>query len=947
MNKKIIYIFLVIALFSCNQNPVIKMLKDGKTFSEVDLSASVGVILPSEATMVDENGDSLVEEFLIDDEIPAHSGITVTEGTSRDRITLSWNPVVYGRSEVRYHIYRSTDAVTFSRITGDNPLSYGDFSQFMYKGEIVPGDYYYYALRSIVIKDKTASRLSMIVRGYTLGDPSRFSVTQRAFSEKVILDWDVVPGAKYYTLYRLAREFGEEPPEFIYDYEQIGGAITENSYVDYSVDFNGKLIPQKEYWYVMYAHLSAEIFSNHSSPAKGSILAVGAPPQISLLNVTKGLARGALKIQWEAVEADSYIIYRITQEDISLGNYYGTELVLDNDHFMSETLSIDGSDVDVISYFDSDAVVSTGNNLYYRISGKNSIGLGKCSLFETSDDRSLSLGYGIAPYSGRDISVYVTQLGFSISWDSCLGASSYYIFRAEEDPSGYTDDEWTYVGESTSNAFLDDCSTVVDPLFNLESSELYYRIIPVNGAIISKDTALNSDSNFEYFAGKTLADLNGDALALGNPITMQFGISDGFSAVNSDYTVPVPLFSISPVATEDDDNYIGRIKLSGTVGSVLGMDKLRVKLIRTCRYGDESGVFPLTEPRKSIGGVSFIKRGRPHIESVEIIDLKDYMNMSSGEFEFLDPMHDFRDGQPIPDSSEDDGIRKHHWNYAAWDIEAWKDIKRRKPFDIERAVKVDYEVRIERLGDPAWNPTTKTCTGWPALTDLEAAHLALWQKDCGMNRISLLLIPRYGWNNTIAWLPGANQQVTGEYNDILGDGKKAHFWAEMSGLGAHGEGGVDWGYSDWPGIIGGMYDNNHSEAGIVLDISLDAVDRWITTWYSFETPLYSGSMWYSIFVYSYNYHWGVDAGTSGQRFIVYHKGRQVEFDARDVIANDNDATGEIFGWESWDIGDESWPPGSFTNFCPFTRINFKYRPYPVNSDFLKEQYPVMRYGYDY
>ena len=137
--------------------------------------------------------------------------------------------------------------------------------------------------------------------------------------------------------------------------------------------------------------------------------------------------------------------------------------------------------------------------------------------------------------------------------------------------------------------------------------------------------------------------------------------------------MPVPqILSVS--ATQADKNNLGNVRVTGKIDikdeDLENLSRLNFTLKRVCYYGDETGVYPLAEPRKSIGGVSFEKKGQPHVEAVETFDLNQYFNKKTKEFTFNDPMHAFRDGQPIADSSSSDGIRRHKWDYAAWDTEA-------------------------------------------------------------------------------------------------------------------------------------------------------------------------------------------------------------------------------------------------------------------------------------
>ena len=900
-----------------------------------------------------EDEDLAINEFL---NIP--SEFNVSRAESIYKISLSWGRVSYGVSDVYYHIYRSVAGEPAIRISGNSPIKETEFSQNIYEDDIAAGEVYLYMIRAVVpsLLDDTghmlAGRTTGLVSGFLFNRVSNLAATQREYIDYVELNWEPVVGAEYYTLYRAVADDSGNPPTYEQEYVGISSALTTTTYRDYSELKQGDLRASLEYYYIVRAHISAEIVSFASPPAKGSVLAFGAPPAVEIIDVTSSILKDFIRILWVGNDSDEYIINRIPEESYQFGDFFGNSITVVPEQLGSITIDIEGTSTECFYYFDNDTSLNSGNPFYYRVAGINSLGAGKFTDFSSSTAVELTQGNCFRNYEGMPIEVLIMQDGYHISWPEDYGANAYLVYRSEVNPS-VDDTKWVRIGTALDLYYHDPVSNFPSG-FDIESGELFYKLIPINNDFITdplNDGNITVDSSYLYFGDQTLADLQAELDAI-TDFDSLLGQSS-YSSYGSDYTVPVPVFSVTPMASDDDDSCEGSIRLSGKISNVTGLHKLNVKVIRTCYYGDETGVSPLNEPRKSIGGISFTKKGVPLVAGVEVLDIEPHINLSTGEFSFLDPMHEFRDGQLLADDTQSDGLRKHKWDYASWDTEAWKFIKRQLPFDMETSVKVNYEFRIERSSDPTWGLENATEVGYPALTNKEMAHLILWLKDVAMNRASMPLIPRYGWDKTIAWLPGNEQRTQGEYNKHRSEDKATWFWAVLQGLGAHGEGGVDWGYSDWPGFISGTVDKDHNSANIIMDVGISAGYFWVTTSFGAITPLYEGYIFYNINAYSYNYHWGLaPRGRERGTFTLWHKGREITFPAEEIIVTEFEVEGKVFGREAFDAGSDSgsdsFPASNnFGDTCVFTRINFEYRPYPTNTDFIKEQFPVMYYGYQY
>ena len=953
--KRIVLFLSFIMFVSCAQNSLI-----GKTLNYNAVPVGEAKEPEADSSLVIEND----LELTVSPQIPAPIGVTASKGDYEDRIEITWKPVVYGNKTALYYIYRSVDNVNYV-LLNTQPLYSNIYTQYLDSDGLDTEAVYYYRVRAYSDAYDLAGDLSVAAQGYLVKGPSYFSATLRDRSDYVELRWNPVDGALYYTLERARVETGGDAPLSDKAYTRIGNPITESSfddvtqqfvYHDFSTSDGGELIPQYDYFYRLYAHKDADTKSRPSYAARGALLAVGVPPQPAILNVTKGLIQDKIRITWKSVNCDSYLLYRITEDDIAAGNTMGTEIPNIKDSLITGA--------DTVTYYDGDPAVGNGSSFYYRVAAKNSIGIGRSSAFESTAERTASYGYGIRNFEDENISVLVSREGFKVEWAPVSGASSYYVFRygPVKSPgsvagSSIQANEWTFAFEAEGNvtSWLDKESGA-----NLEQEEMFYRVVPVgsfNGIdFLPKENSIFADgwsfvlpedlkSVELYEGGPTLEEIMKES-QLGSS---KIGWS-GFSAPNSDYTIPVPEI-ISVSATQGDKNYRGSVRVTGKINisdaEIKNLSRLNFTLKRICRYGDETGVYPLAEPRKSIGGVSFEKKGQPHIEAVEIYDLNKYFNTSSKQFVFDDPMHDFRDGNPIPDSSASDGYRRHTWDYSAWDTEAWKDIKRQKSFDMERAVKIEYVVSIERKGDPEWSPQHKEAVGWPALTDLEFAHLANWMKDTALNRLSIIMIPRYAWTKTISYLMGADQKVYGENSKSKA---AAYLTVQVNGLSGTGRGGIQNGYSDWKGFT------IKTDKEIALTAGLDSNKRQTVTFeFSFTTPMYSGNCKMQIGVRDYNYQWGL-WDNNGYVNVTYNGVGSASFrpdkiipyyESTNVGKSNLLKNGQALGREAFDAGGETFPFEGDTNSMCFTRINLKYRPIPVNADFAKERYPEMYYGYQY
>lgn len=656
----------------------------------------------------------------------------------------------------------------------------------------------------------------------------------------------------------------------------------------------------------------------------------GIPQPIVIKGVSQGALSQGVRIEWvKDPEATSYTVHRLTQSQFDSGSYTGTVLASDISPGSVEVCGVDG---DNLYYYDIS--VNPGEVYYYRLKGKNPDGEGELSIFKAEDNIGMALG----SYAGQAVSVLVQSAGYRVNWPACTGAVGYYLYRSSVDPVAYTNADWgDAVAYEVGTAHMDNPSDA-----NLEQDERWYRVLPAVDVLVGADSGL------------TLTD---DGAAYENEISLITGYSpkvgySDFSEYDSDYTVPVPSFTVTPIASQNgyipgtSTNFVGapqgRIRLSGNMTDASGLGKLNVRLIRTCHYGKEEGVYPLSEPNYN-GGVTNFTGTKKATEVVNVVEYS--LNGAfdgSGVLTWDDPMPAFDENGSIEGT--------HVWTYAAWDREAWKDVKRNNPFDMDASVKVHYKIIVERTCQADWGAVeTSVFDGWPELTNYEFAQLASWLREIAFNRLWMVQIPRWNWDNTVSVLMGGvNQNAKGEYNRYSGaPGDVKAGYIELTGNTSSGSGkGVD--YSDWPGfLLSTKKEGSDAIAPMSLSISISSSDdpQAFSFYIKIISPLYDGYLYgLNVTVRDYGWQWGLwpdKTAFSGSRVAdngdieIHYRGRTHTFEDATSISpistGDGQSVGNIvfdnnpYGYEPFDHTDLGFTP------APYTRFSYKYRPQPENN----------------
>ena len=247
-------------------------------------------------------------------------------------------------------------------------------------------------------------------------------------------------------------------------------------------------------------------------------------------------------------------------------------------------------------------------------------------------------------------------------------------------------------------------------------------------------------------------------------------------------------------ASKNDKNYEDTIYVSGSALHQLGVELTTVKLIRTCYYGKETGVYPLAGLNED-GGIKSYK-SEDFIAIEEVYTPGDEVfkyDATTGKFEFIDPMNYYDENGHV----EESGFK---WSYAKLDREAWKAIVRKKYFNLEQAVSVSYKIVAASATQPDAEISSAVVKGYPYINKVSFCQILFWYKDAALNRLWHMQCPRWCWKRTSSWLTSAQK-----YADEKGSGEVAYSVSGTSGVGYIRN------YSDWDDVT--IFTNSNISTG--------------------------------------------------------------------------------------------------------------------------------------
>ena len=869
-------------------------------------------------------------DYVIDAAIPIPTQVSATQGDFSDRIRISWQQVFYNDSQIQYHVYRESKTkdgeATLLRLTGYRPIVNLYFDDLV-SGTVEPGVVYRYYVRAVNMSSPNTegSVLSAPVEGFALAGVSTISADFRVSTERVTVTWGEVEGASFYYLYRAEEVYeGVRPPDE--DFIRLDQAFTECSYNDYSLTSGGILEAGKSYYYYVEACFDRETTAERSGYARGSLLSAGAPAEGYIEDVSQDEILGAIRVAWtEDANAEGYFVYRITQENLEGGDYVGTEIAVDSASLKSDN----GAAV----WYDTDPIVATGESFYYRVAAINDYGAGSLSSPNISEVSEQLRVAGRAIPSAADLQPYIMlqRTGFYVSWPQVFSGAGYYLMVADGTSGSAPTEEsgWTLIGSSAVTATEttvseSDLSSVLNGT-QIADAKLYFRVLPVNTTLVTAydpttGVTLSEDGT------KYQTELNGSAGSEEDSNTILVGRSNFMQPMYFEKRAPSLISIEASQGTE-----IGTVKVTAELdlNSEIGY-LYDIKLKRTCYYGDETGVYPLSLPpanTKASDAKVFTKNGQAKQARTSTISMSEYFN--SGVIEWNDPMPDYdKNGKEVGTIT---------WDYATWDSEAWKCILRKKDVDMRQFMNIEYTLISIDLnsGNKETVLNASPATGYPDLSDKEFAHLAKWMTDCALNSIWQLNIPRCLWDNTVSWLPGLSFSHNGENG-----GRMVFNVGSVTNL--SGSGGTDGTqYSDWPGY--------NIKLSMSMKVSLESNQpRQVTlNGVQLVTPYFSGSMDLQMTVRDFGPFWGLWSESDGSYkkggYLTVKAGRRssYQFNPSEIIMKGTGATDvfdyQVHGYDlnrDLDPSEKSSYPTKGGGSWHFTRINWPARPYPENNSFM-------------
>lgn len=916
--RSLFLFFLVLSLFSCS-------LGDIRDLDLIDITLEDKIII----------SDS-IDDFPVNPNIPIPAGVTVSKGEYNNKIIIRWNQIYYGTAQMAYHVYKTTRETVIdpetsaeNTVVSSSRLTTIPIESLYYEDSVERGlEYnktYYYSVRAVDLTsaEDSGSGLSTEGYGFLLSPVSVISASFRSSEIEITIEWEKVTGANFYYLYK-AEEENEGIEPNIDKFKLMEEAVSSLSYKDLSELHSGSVSSNKAYYYYVKACNSKKSISMASPIVRGALLIAGTPPAQKIVDVSDAEINGGIRVKWEnAGKLKDFKLYRFSQENFDSGNFVGTEISLPEGSFINKQ-------TDCLYYDISAEVANTSENFYYRIAGINEFGVGSLSEFDKFKPRD-NLGYNFKEIAEPNVFVILNkpngEMVYNVWWNPTANSEAYYLFRGfpieDEDISTKPDSWWgdpcTTVYSHSFEEKLSDITTI-NPHFDFKTSRVAYRVLPINSTVISKYN-LGDPFTVTYHPEKDYRQELAVAQNIEqNALTQKVGFTEFSNPVN--YKLVMPNIVLTAATKGEIES---GIKVTGKLSSNQGIGFVyKAELIRTCEYGDEEGVYPLSLP--NVGTLDYTKKGIAPIVNTVAYDISNNIN-SDGTFEWDDPMPDFNAAGAV----KEEGML---WNYARWDREAWKAILRQKQVDMRRFVTVTYQLKISEIENPETKKESTPFQGYPDLSAKEFAFLGKWQLDCALNTIWQFNVPRMLWDKTVNWLPNISVSFNGESS-----GKMTFNVGSVLNLTGNG-GSSGTAYGDWPGYT--------IKANMAMAVSLETHQPRSVTLPSIEivTPLYSGRMDIQMTVRDYGPFWGLWSEGDGS----YTRGGYVKvsmtkpskksatFNPSEIIMIGTGGS-DVFNYQvhGYNLDTDLAPAekDSYavkgTNSWHFTRINWPDRPYPANN----------------
>jgi fibronectin type 3 domain-containing protein len=342
---------------------------------------------------------------------PEPEDVQASDGIFEDKVRVSWDAV---SGTTAYEVYRAESEAGAKTLIGSPTVTSVDDTT------AVPGTLYYYWVMACV--NSYCSDFSTHDTGWSRPPvPENVQASDGIFTDKVLIDWDVVSVATSYELYRAESETGAKT---------LIGSPTSNSFDDTTA------VPGTLYFFWVKACSDAGC-SEYSAYDTGWRKPL-APENVE---ASDGTFMDKIQVAWDSsAGAASYQIYRtksLTGIKTKIATVTG--------------ISYDDTSADYIDVY------------YYWVMACNGP---RCSDFSLHDT-----GWRKPPRPAKPTNVEASDGTFStkvqITWSATLYASSYKVFRSTT-PTGAK----VYLGSSTSTSYDDSTAS--------RGKAYYYRVKACN-----------------------------------------------------------------------------------------------------------------------------------------------------------------------------------------------------------------------------------------------------------------------------------------------------------------------------------------------------------------------------------------------------------------------------------------------------------------------------------
>lgn len=324
---------------------------------------------------------------------PAPTNVSASDGTYTDKIRITWNTVSGAKY---YSVYCS------NKLTGTKyPLSiWQTATSYDYILTDVGTKYYFWIKAALTSGGYRESDFSNSDEGYLgIAAPSNLTATNGTYEGKIRLNWNSVPKANGYRIYRSETQSGTK--------STISSFCQTNQYDDNSI-IGGKIY---YYWVKTVIDTSGITSNDYSNFAKG----MGKPQSPQGFKASDGIYDSKVLISWTSAPNVSY--YKIVRAEVQGG--LNTDLTLGYQKITSF----------------NDYTATAGKLYYYNIMGSiDSLGQINTGL-GTPDTgwKQFSNISSLKASDGTDIN------GVLIEWQPVTGASYFQIWRkdtidGEEEP---------------------------------------------------------------------------------------------------------------------------------------------------------------------------------------------------------------------------------------------------------------------------------------------------------------------------------------------------------------------------------------------------------------------------------------------------------------------------------------------------------------------------------